>query len=134
MGQQSYQGLKNYKDVFYVSQLQYIMIDIKHRSSLVMVLFRFFERRNVLIPRYMTINEACEKWRLGNRWINNMCNSGKIPGAQKFGTMWAISSDMEKPAHDSRVKDGKYRGWRKKYGNKRKQELYNNEGGIDNES
>ncbi len=71
-----------------------------------------------MIPGYMTINDACEKWGLGNRWINNMCNSGRIPGAQKFGTMWAIPVDTEKPTQDKRVKTGKYRDWRKKYGKK----------------
>ena len=69
-----------------------------------------------MIPGYMTINEAREKWGLGNRWINNMCNNGKIPGAMKFGNVWAIPVDTEKPTQDRRVKSGAYRDWRKKYG------------------
>ncbi len=64
----------------------------------------------------MTIKEACEKWGLSNRWVNAMCHNGKIPGALKFGDMWAIPVEMEKPIQDRRVKSGKYRNWRKKYG------------------
>jgi excisionase family DNA binding protein len=67
----------------------------------------------------MTIKEACEKWGLSNRWVNNMCHNGKIPGAQKFGTVWAIPADMAKPTQDRRVKTGEYKDWRKKYGKKK---------------
>lgn len=70
----------------------------------------------VLIEGYMTIKEACEKWGLSNRWVNTMCHNGKIPGAQRFGDIWAIPSDVEKPSDDRRIKTGEYRGWRKKYG------------------
>ena len=70
----------------------------------------------ILIPGYMTIKEASEKWGLGNRWVNSMCQDGRIPGAQKFGNAWAIPADMEKPSYDRRIKNGKYKDWRKKYG------------------
>ncbi len=69
-----------------------------------------------MIPGYMTIKEACEKWELSNRWVNTMCHNGKIPGAVKFGDMWAIPADMEKPTQDKRIKSGEYKDWRKKYG------------------
>lgn len=72
-----------------------------------------------MIRGYMTIKEACEKWGLSNRWVNNMCHNGKIPGAQKFGTVWAIPADMAKPTQDRRVKTGEYKDWRKKYGKKK---------------
>ena len=72
-----------------------------------------------MIQGYMTIKEACEKWGLSNRWVNNMCHNGKIPGAQKFGTIWAIPADMEKPTQDKRVKSGKYRDWRKRFPKKK---------------
>lgn len=61
----------------------------------------------------MTIKEASEKWGLGNRWVNSMCQDGRIPGAQKFGNVWAIPEDMEKPS-DTRIKNGNYIGWREK--------------------
>ena len=36
-----------------------------------------------------------------------MCNDGAVSGAMKFGGVWAIPIDAEKPA-DKRVKSGKY--------------------------
>ena len=69
-----------------------------------------------MIPGYMTIKEASEKWGLSIRYVNTLCHNGKIAGVKKFGTVWAIPSDMEKPTQDKRVKSGKYRDWRKKYG------------------
>ena len=92
------------------------MIDIKHRLFLYNGAFMLFKRRYKLIPGYMTIREAGEKWGLSNRWINTMCLSGKIMGAQKFGTVWAIPEDTAKPTQDGRIKTGEYKGWRKKYG------------------
>ena len=64
----------------------------------------------------MTIREAAEKWGFSIRYINTMCHNGKIPGAQMFGRDWAIPIDMEKPSQDRRIKTGKYKEWRKKYG------------------
>ncbi len=73
-----------------------------------------------MISGYMTIKEACEKWGLSNRWVNTMCHNGKIEGAQLFGGVWAIPSDTEKPTQDRRMKSGKYKNWRKKYGKNKK--------------
>ena len=72
-----------------------------------------------MIPGYMTIKEASEKWGLSIRYINTMCHNGKISGAQLFGRAWAIPSDTERPAEDRRVKSGEYKDWRKKYGVKK---------------
>lgn len=38
---------------------------------------------------------------------------GQDSGATKFGDVWAIPNDTEKPT-DNRVTSGKYRNWRKK--------------------
>ncbi len=62
---------------------------------------------------FMTIKEAAEKWNITGRQVQNMCSYGKIPGASKFGRVWAIPADAERPA-DGRVKTGKYKEWRKK--------------------
>lgn len=56
---------------------------------------------------YMKITEASEKWGIGERRINTLCLEGRIEGAVKFGTTWAIPSDAEKPK-DERIKSGKY--------------------------
>ena len=56
---------------------------------------------------YMKIFEASEKWGIGERRINTLCLEGRIEGAVKFGTTWAIPCDAEKPK-DERIKSGKY--------------------------
>ena len=56
---------------------------------------------------YMTIKEAFEKWSIGLRRINTLCNEGRIEGASKVGNVWVIPSDAEKP-RDERIKSGKY--------------------------
>lgn len=61
---------------------------------------------------YKTISEIAKEWNLTVRRIQKLCADGKLPGAQKFGTLWAIPEDVEKPK-DARVKTGQYRNWRK---------------------
>jgi putative transposase len=56
---------------------------------------------------YMTIQEASEKWGIGQRRINTLCHEGRIKGASKLGRTWAIPKDAEKPK-DERIKSGKY--------------------------
>ena len=62
---------------------------------------------------FITIKELAEKWGLSTRRIQIMCSNGIIPGATKFGDVWAVPEDAERPA-DGRVKTGNYRNWRKK--------------------
>lgn len=61
---------------------------------------------------YLTIKEISEKWGLTIRRIQKMCSDGEIPGASKFGTVWCIPENAERPK-DKRIKSGKYKGWRK---------------------
>ena len=57
---------------------------------------------------YMTIQEAAEKWGIGRRRINTLCQEGRIEGAFMLGRTWAIPRDAEQPK-DERIKSGKYR-------------------------
>ena len=56
---------------------------------------------------YLSISQVAEKWMLSTRRINVLCSEGRIPGATKIGSYWAIPEDAEKPA-DARVKSGHY--------------------------
>ena len=56
---------------------------------------------------YLKISEIKENWGIKQRRINTLCLEGRIPGAVKFGTTWAIPEDAEKPK-DARIKTGKY--------------------------
>ena len=70
---------------------------------------------------YMTISETAKKWNLTKRRVQKMCSDGVIKGVIKFGTVWAIPKEAERPK-DGRVKAGKYRDWREKYGCKTKED------------
>ena len=56
---------------------------------------------------YLSIKQTSEKWSLSVRWINNLCKEGRIPGAVKIGSYWAIPEDAEKPK-DARIRSGRY--------------------------
>lgn len=56
---------------------------------------------------YMSILEAAVKWNISNRRVQVLCSQNRIPGACRFGNMWAIPKDAEKPT-DARIKSGKY--------------------------
>lgn len=57
---------------------------------------------------YLSIRQTSEKWKISARWINDLCADGRIPGALKIGSYWAIPEDAIKPA-DARVKTGRYK-------------------------
>ena len=46
---------------------------------------------------YLTVRETAEKWKISPRMVQQFCTAGRIPGAQKFGTAWAIPAAAEKP-------------------------------------
>ena len=56
---------------------------------------------------YKTIQEASEQWGLSSRRVQTLCYENKIKGACRFGRVWAIPVDAERPK-DNRVKSGKY--------------------------
>lgn len=72
-----------------------------------------------MLEGYITVNKLAEKWELSPRTIQVMCAEGKIPGAVKFGNVWAVPITAERPT-DGRVSSGKYKDWRKKQTNIRR--------------
>lgn len=56
---------------------------------------------------YMTVKEAAEKWGLSVRRVQLLCVEGRIEGAMKYASVWAIPKDAEKPK-DERIITGKY--------------------------
>ena len=56
---------------------------------------------------YWTIKETSIEWNLSIRRITTLCNEGRIEGAIRFGSVWAIPSGTEKTS-DARIKSGKY--------------------------
>ena len=56
---------------------------------------------------YMTVKEVAEKWGLSVRRVQLLCVEGRIEGAMKYASVWAIPKDAEKPK-DERIITGKY--------------------------
>ena len=56
---------------------------------------------------YLSISQTAEKWGVSVRRIQTLCVTGRILGATKIGSYWAIPADAEKP-QDARVKIGRY--------------------------
>lgn len=58
--------------------------------------------------KYLSIRQTAEKWGISGRRIQRLCGEGRISGATKIGSYWAVPADAEKPK-DERIKNGKYR-------------------------
>lgn len=56
---------------------------------------------------YISIKQASEKWGITKRRIQVLCVEGRIEGATKIGSFWAIPLEAVKPS-DMRIKSGKY--------------------------
>ncbi len=55
---------------------------------------------------YMSCAEAAIKWTISERRVQKLCEGKRIPGVSKFGRVWLIPKDAEKPM-DKRRKTGK---------------------------
>jgi len=66
---------------------------------------------------YLSITQTSNKWGVSGRRIQTLCTEGRIPGATKIGSYWAIPADAEKPK-DERVKSGRYIKSKEKSGEK----------------
>lgn len=66
---------------------------------------------------YLSISQTAEKWGVSVRRIQTLCTTGRIPGATKIGSYWAIPEDAEKPK-DERIKSGRYMQKNTKTGDK----------------
>lgn len=56
---------------------------------------------------YLSIRQTAAKCGISIKSIQVLCAEGRIPGALKTDSYWAIPADAEKP-DDQRVKSGKY--------------------------
>lgn len=55
---------------------------------------------------YMSCPEAAAKWGISERRVQILCRENRIPGVSKFGYMWLIPKNVEKPV-DGRTKKRK---------------------------
>ncbi len=47
--------------------------------------------------KYLTIKETAVRWGISERTVNKLCAEGRVEGAEKFGSVWSIPEDAEKP-------------------------------------
>ena len=47
----------------------------------------------------MSVKEASKRWNLSERWIQKLCEEGRIEGVQRFGRSWMIPREAQKPAN-----------------------------------
>ena len=46
----------------------------------------------------MLVKEASEQWNISERWIQKLCEEGRMEGVQRFGRSWMIPRNAQKPA------------------------------------
>ncbi len=67
---------------------------------------------------YKRIADFSKEWGISERRINTLCLQGRIIGAEKFGNVWAIPANAERPV-DKRITTGEYKNWRKRLNSRR---------------
>ena len=53
---------------------------------------------------YISCPEAAKKWGISERRVQTFCEDGRITGVIKFGRMWRIPKNAEKPSDPRRKK------------------------------
>ena len=55
---------------------------------------------------YMSCAEAATNWGISERRVQKLCEGNRVPGVSKFGSVWLIPKDAQKP-EDKRYKKNK---------------------------
>jgi hypothetical protein len=50
---------------------------------------------------YIKVDEAARRWDVSERQAQRLCIEGRIEGAVKFGTTWAIPENAVKPTRNA---------------------------------
>ena len=72
-----------------------------------------FFLEGVMDKDFITAREYAEKYSLHPRTVQIWCAEGRIEGAYKFGTSWAVPDKAPRPK-DHRYKNGEWVGYRKR--------------------
>lgn len=56
---------------------------------------------------YIKAEKAAELWNVSMRQVQRLCLLGRIDGAVKFGTTWAIPENAPKPTRTGKGKPGR---------------------------
>ena len=55
---------------------------------------------------FISVKETAKKWGVSERWVQVLCEQGRIDGVSKFGKSWLVPKNAEKPTN-GRVISGK---------------------------
>ena len=53
---------------------------------------------------YITAGQAAKKWKISQRRVQILCAENRIEGTFKFGEVWAIPENAEKPDDNRKAK------------------------------
>ncbi len=56
---------------------------------------------------YLSVRQVAKNWDISRRRVQTLCTKGRIPGAMRVGSYWAIPANAEKQK-DERIRSGKY--------------------------
>lgn len=56
---------------------------------------------------YIKAEVAAARWDVSLRQVQRLCIEGRIEGAVKFGTTWAIPESAPKPTRTGKLKPGR---------------------------
>lgn len=46
---------------------------------------------------FLSVKELSTEWNVSERWIQKLCDEGRIDGVLRFGRSWMIPKDAQKP-------------------------------------
>ena len=46
---------------------------------------------------FVDVKEISAKWNMSERWVQKLCEEGRIDGVQRFGRSWMIKKKKKKP-------------------------------------
>lgn len=46
---------------------------------------------------FVDVKEISAEWNMSERWVQKLCEEGRIDGVQRFGRSWMIPKNAKKP-------------------------------------
>jgi hypothetical protein len=81
-------------------------LSIIARTNIIRIL-RCVVTMEVRMDGYVQADEIAAMWDISVRQVQYLCKHGKIDGASKFGNVWAIPKNAEKPTRTGEKKPGR---------------------------
>ena len=90
-----------------------VLANFGETIMIILVSYTHSTMRQYMIEGFTTAKDMAQRWNVTTRTVQILCSEGRIEGATKFGDVWALPVNAEKPT-DNRVRTGAYKNWRKK--------------------